>query len=61
MTIPSQLVSRLEDQLLTLKSGGYKHKSVKEQFQKALNIPRAQALEKVIKSKKEDRVMLSLP
>ena len=60
-TIPSQLVSRLEDQLIYLKGWGYKQKSVLEQFQKALNIPRALALEKVVKSKKEDRIILSLP
>ena len=60
-TVPSQLVSRLEDQLIALKGRGYKHQSILEQFQKALNIPREQAPEKIAKSEKEDRIILSLP
>ena len=38
-TVPAQLVSRLEDQLISLKSRGYKHKQALEEFQKALEIP----------------------
>ena len=60
-TGPSQLVSRLEYQLIALKGQGYKHQSILEQFQKALNIPREQALKKMAKSEKEDRIILSLP
>ena len=60
-TVPNQLPSRLEDQLIALKSRGYKHRSVLEQFQKALAISRDSALEKVNKEKKEDRLILSLP
>ena len=60
-TVPSQLVSRLEDQLTALKGRGYKHQSILEQFQKAFTIPREQTLEKIAKSEKEDRIILSLP
>ena len=55
-TVPNQLPSRLEDQLRALKSRGYKHKSVLEQFQKALEISRDLALEKVIKAKKRRQI-----
>jgi hypothetical protein len=55
-TVPNQLPSRLEDQLRALKSRGYKHKSVLEQFQKALEISRTLALEKVIKAKKRRQI-----
>ena len=60
-TVPNQLASRLQDQLSALKCRGYKHKSVCEQFQKALDISRETALLKVSKSKKEERLILSLP
>ena len=51
--VPSQLASRLEDQLSALKGRGYKHKSVIEQFQKALVLSREDALKKVSKVQKE--------
>ena len=60
-TVPTQLVSRLADQLKALKGRGYKQKSVLEQFDKALNISREKALEKVIKVDTEKRLILSLP
>ena len=59
--VPSQLASRLEDQLSALKGRGYKHKSVIEQFQKALVLSREDALKKVSKVQKQDRLILSLP
>ena len=60
-TVPGQLVSRLEDQLVSLKGRGYKHKQVLDQFQKALEISRQVALEKVNSVKKENGPILSLP
>ena len=60
-TVPNQLASRLEDQLNALKGRGYKYKSVTEQFEKALCISRETALQMVNKTKKEDRLILSLP
>ena len=59
--VPNQLASRLEDQLSALKGRGYKHKSVIEQFQKALVLSREDALKKVSKVQKQDRLILSLP
>jgi hypothetical protein len=59
--VPNQLASRLEDQLSALKGCGYKHKSVIEQFQKALVLSREDALKKVSKVQKQDRLILSLP
>ena len=59
--VPNQLASRLEDQLAALKGRGYKDKSVKEQFVKALSVSRDDALKKVSKIVKEDRLILSLP
>ena len=59
--VPNQLASRLEDQLAALKGRGYKHKSVNEQFKKALSVSRKDALKKVTKVLKEDRLILSLP
>ena len=60
-TVPNQLASRLEDQLKSLKGRGYKHKAVTNQFEKVLNLSRESVLSKVIKSQKEDRLILSLP
>ena len=60
-TVPNQLASRLEDQLTALKGRGYKYKSVTEQFEKALCLSRETALQKVNKTMKEDRLILSLP
>ena len=60
-TVPVQLVLKLEDQLISLKNRGYKHKKALKQFKKALEITREVALEKVEKLEKEDRVILSLP
>ena len=50
--VPNQLASRLEDQLSALKGRGYKHKSVIEQFQKALVLSREDALKRSAKFKK---------
>ena len=60
-TVPNQLASRLEDQLKALKGRGYKYKSVTEQFEKALCLSREAALQKVNKTKEQDRLILSLP
>ena len=60
-TVPNQLASRLEDQLKSLKVRGYKHQAVKEQFEKVLKLSRETVLRKVSKSKKEDRLILSIP
>ena len=59
--VPNKLASRLEDQLSALKGRGYKHKSVIEQFQKALVLSREDALKKISKVQKEDRLILSIP
>ena len=60
-TVPTQLVSRLEDQMKALKGRGYRQKNVLEQFDKAFNISRENALEKVVKVDTERRLIMSLP
>ncbi len=53
-TVPTQLISRLDDLRRDLRSRGYKDKIIQDQFLKCLLIGREDALKKVQKSQKNN-------
>ena len=61
MTVPTQITSRLEDQLMALKSRGYKERAVLYQFQQVLLRSRSEVMEKVTRSEEERAIILALP
>ena len=61
MTVPTQITSRLEDQLVALKSRGYKERAVLYQFQQVLLRSRAEVMEKVTRPEEERAIILALP
>ena len=60
-TVPTQITSRLEDQLVALKSRGYKERAVLYQFQQVLLRSRAEVMEKVTRPEEERAIILALP
>ena len=60
-TVPTQITSRFEQQLLALKSRGYKKRAVLYQFQKVLLKPREEVMKKVERPKEEKAIILALP
>ena len=60
-TVPTQITSRLEDQLVALKSREYKERAVFYQFQQVLLRSRAEVMEKVTRSEEERAIILALP
>ena len=52
-TVPTQITSRLEDQLVALKSREYKERVVFYQFQQVLLRSRAEVMEKVTRPEEE--------
>ena len=59
--VPSQITSRFEDQLLALKSRGYKEQEVLFQFQSVLLRSREEVMEKVVRPEEERPIILVLP
>ena len=59
--VPSQITSRFEDQLLALKSRGYKEQEVLFQFQSVLLRSREEVMEKVVRPEEERPIILALP
>ena len=60
-TFPTQITSRFEQQLLALKSRGYKERAVLYQFQKVLLKPREEVMKKVERPEEEKAIILALP
>ena len=60
-TVPTQISSRFEDQLQTLKSRSYKERAVLFEFQTVLLRSRGEVMQKVERDTEERPIILSLP
>ena len=60
-TVPTQITSRFEDQMIALKSRGYKERAVLYQFQLVLLRSREEVMEKVVRTEDERAIILALP
>ena len=60
-TVPTQISSRFEDQLVALKSRGYKERAVLFQFQTVLLRGREEVMKKVVREKEERPIILTIP